>query len=221
MHMPVGIIPDALLAFYSLLALAGVGYAVWRTGKGVLFDTEQGRYLGMTYGLLCGLYLLSAGVYPGMTVHFLGVMLTVMMFGPWLAIVLLAMVHLTLLLGFGIGAPTTLGFNLTLTVLLPVAVAAAVHTFCYHRLPRTFPVYILQVGVGDLLCMVAVDAALSLHLLLLTSYRPDTIASNFSVILLMMGGVEATISTMLASLLIYFLPRALTTFSDEEYLRGK
>ena len=102
-----------------------------------------------------------------------------------------------------------------------MAVAAAAHEFTYYKLPHTFPVYIIQVGIGDLLCMWAVDLALSLQLLLFTNYIPEKIFYDFSLILIMMGGMEATISTMIASLLIFFLPQALATFSDKEYLDGK
>lgn len=221
MHMPLGIIPVWMLIIYGLVSIALIGVALWRMNKTVLKDLEQGLFIGVTFIFLCGLYLLSAGVKPGMQVHFLGVMLTVMMFGPWLSIVLLSAAHLMLTFGFHVGAPETLGFNIAVSVLIPVVVAAGVHIFSYHKLPRTFPVYILQVGIGDLLCMWAVDAVLTLHLFAFTAYPDHEILQNFSLILFMMGGMEAMISTMLASLLVCFLPQALVTFSDEEYLHGK
>lgn len=221
MHMPAGIMPAYVLIVYGLLALTGIVLAFKRANRRLFLDSRQGLYLGISYAVLCGLYSLSAGVNPGMTVHFLGVMLAVMMFGPWVAILLLTAVHVTLAYGLGIGAPSTLGFNIVLCVLLPVGVAALVHTFTYYRLPRIFPVYVLQIGVGDLLCMAAVAGALTLHLLAFTPYSRELVLPNFTLILLAMGGMEATLSTMVAFLLIYFLPEALITYSDEEYLHGK
>lgn len=222
MHLTSGIMPNIILMLYGVMALAGIVLALWRVDRRVFFDREQGLYIGLAYAFLCALYMVQAGVRPGMTLHFLGVMLTVMMFGPWTAILLLTVVHVTLATAFQIGAVETLGYNISLCVLLPVAVAAAIHTFSYYRLPRTFPVYIIQVGIGDLLCMWSVALVLSLHLTAFVAhYSFDLVFREFGLILVMMGGMEAMISTMIASLLVCFLPRALITFSDEEYLHGK
>jgi len=221
MQMPAGIVAEWLLIIYNVIAMLAVVLAGWRMNHRVLFDLEQGLIIGMSAIFLSWLYTMSAGAAPGMQVHFLGVMLTVMMFGPWLAILVLSAVHLLLTLGFGIGALETLGFNIVMCVVAPTAVAVAIHTFSYYKLPRTFPVYIIQVGIGDLFCMWAVDVLLTAHLLIFTDYIFDKIFYNFSLILFVMGGMEATISTMIASLLIFFLPQALTTFSDQEYLHEK
>lgn len=221
MHMPSGIIPAWLLIVSAIVTVLAVALAAWRLDRRMLARLDQGLIIGVWFALLCGLYAMSAGVKPGMQVHFLGVMLSVMMFGPWLAIVLLSCVHLTLTLGLGIGAVETLGFNIAACVLLPVAVAAGIHVFTYYRLPRTFPVYIIQVGVGDLLCMWSVAVVLTASLFAFTSYHRHEVLQDFAMVLFMMGGMEAMISTMIASLLVCFLPRALVTFSDEEYLHGK
>lgn len=221
MHMTSGIIPDYLLLCYGMLALVGFGLALWRMNWRMLHDLEQGLILGVSFIVLCWLYTLSAGVKPGMQVHFLGVMVTVMMFGPWLGILMLTAVHLMLTFAFHIGAPAALGYNLVWCVLLPVVVAGATHTFSYYRLPRTFPIYIIQVGVGDMLCMWATALALTIHLRLYTSYTPEYLFNDFALLLILMGTMEAMISTMITSLLVSFVPQALVTFSDEEYLHGK
>lgn len=221
MHMPSGIIPAWLLVVCAAVSVLALAVALWRVDKQSFTRLEQGMFIGVSFAVLCGLYALSAGVKPGMQVHFLGVMLSVMMFGPWLAILLLSCVHLMLTLGFGVGAVETLGFNIAMCVLLPVAVAAGIHVLTYYRLPHTFPVYIIQVGIGDLLCMWAVALALTATLFVFTPYHRHEIFQDFTVVLFMMGGMEAMISTMIASLLVCFLPRALVTFSDEEYLHGK
>lgn len=221
MHMPSGIVPDYLLMIYGVITTLGLLLALWRINMRQLVGLERGVIIGLSYASLCGLYLLSAGIKPGMQVHFLGVMLTVMMFGPWLAMLLLTAVHLTLTFAFHVGSPETLGFNLLWTVLWPVLVAASIHVFSYLKLPRTFPVYIIQVGIGDLICTSAVDLALSIHLHWLTNYTADIITTDFSLVLFLMGTMEAMISTMIASLLVCYVPQALVTFSDEEYLHGK
>ncbi len=221
MHMPAGLMPDWLVWLCNAIALVAVLISIWRMDRSKVHDVEQGMFIGVTYAFLTWIYSMNAGVTAGMTVHFLGVMLTVMMFGPWLGLVVLVAAQATVTFFMGMGAPVTLGFNITMCVVLPVAVAAAVHTFCYYKLPRNFPVYIIQVGIGDLICMAVVDAVLTVCLLTYAGYMSDKILYDFTIVLMMMGGMEATISTMIASLLVCFLPQALTTFSDQEYLDGK
>ena len=221
MHMPEGLMPDWLIWLGNFIAVTAVLLSLWRADLRKLADPEQGIIIGVTYGFLTWIYAMSVGVTPGLSVHFLGVMLTVMMFGPWLGLLVLVAAQATVTLFLGLGAVSTLGFNITTCVVVPACVSAAVHTFTYYKLPRNFPVYIFQVGIGDLLCMAAVNLVLTLCLMSYMGYISDKIIDEFTIVLIMLGGMEATISTMLACLLVFFLPHALTTFSDQEYLDGK
>jgi len=221
MHMPAGIMPDWLLWWCNALTLLALILALWRLDYSKLVNLEQGMFIGAAYGFLTWIYVMNAGVTPGLTVHFLGVMLVVMMFGPWLALMVLMAAQSTATLFLGFGVVETLGFNITMCAIVPVVVAALIHFYCYYKLPRTFPVYIFQVGIGDLFCMAAVNIAITTCLMSYAGYMSDKIIDEFTIVLVMMGGMEATISTMLACLLIFFLPQSLTTFSDQEYLDGK
>ena len=221
MHMPAGLMPDWLLWLGSFIAVTVVMLSLWRADLKKLADLEQGMIVGGCYGFLTWIYAMSVGVTPGLSVHFLGVMLTVMMFGPWLGLLVLVAAQSTVTLFLGMGELSTLGFNITTCVVVPVCVSAAVHTFTYYKLPRNFPVYIFQVGIGDLLCMAAVNATLTMILMSYMGYISGKIIEEFTIVLMLMGGMEATLSTMLACLLVFFLPQALATFSDQEYLDGK
>ena len=221
MHMPDGFLPLYLLMACNIVAAIVVLLALWRTDRRFWSGYSEGLQVGFIFVALCGLYMLQADLKPGMAVHWLGVMLAVMMIGPWTAIVVLSAVHAFLLWAFEIGGVQTLGFNVVVCVLMPVAVATAVHSLVYYRLPRIVPVYFAQVGFGDLLCMLSVDAVLTFCLFRWFDYPSFTVWEDFTLILALLGGMEALISTWIVSLFVCFFPAWLVTFSDEEYLHGK
>ena len=69
--------------------------------------------------------------------------------------------------------------------------------------------------------MAAVNLVLTTCLMSYMGYISGKIIDEFTIVLFLLGGMEATISTLLACLLVFFLPQALATFSDQEYLDGK
>ncbi len=221
MHMPTGFLADSLLEVCNLITFIALCVAVWRVDKRYLAKRRTGFQVAVIFAGLCGLYFMYAGAKPGMTMHWLGVMMTVMMLGPWLALLLLAAVHALFAFAFGIGGIDTLGYNIAVSAVLPVIVAAAIHTMTYRFLPHNFPVYISKVGVGDLACMLVVDLAVTLVLLSSFNYPRFVIYQDFTLVLALMGGMEAVISTWIASLLVCYLPSWLVTFNDEEYIHGK
>ncbi|MDX8387268.1 MAG: energy-coupling factor ABC transporter permease [Ghiorsea sp.] len=221
MHMPAGILPDYILMFCNLIAVSMVGIAIWRTETRFWSGFSEGLQVAFIFLALLGLYMLQTDLRPGMSMHWLGVMLTVMMVGPWTAIVILSAIHMYLLFVLGIGDVSTLGFNITTSVLLPVAVATAIHMLFYYKFPRIVPVYFAKVGFGDLLCMWAVDAILTASLLLWSDYPSFYIFQDFTLVLALMGGMEAVISTWVVAGFVCYYPAWLVTFNDEEYINGK
>ncbi|MDX8391257.1 MAG: hypothetical protein R8K53_01645 [Mariprofundaceae bacterium] len=69
--------------------------------------------------------------------------------------------------------------------------------------------------------MFSVDAVLTACLFAWFDYPSFTIWEDFTLILALMGGMEAIISTWIVSLFVCFLPDWLITFNDKEYLHGK
>lgn len=221
MHMPSDVLPQFVYVLCDIIALVALLAAVIFVNKPLLKTPHILLQTGIVLILISGLYGLHVGTKPGMTLHWLGVMMTVMMFGPWLAILLLSAVHALFAFGFNVGGREAIGFNIAVCVLIPVLVAAVCHVIAYHRLPKNFLVYILQVGLGDLLCMLSVDITLTLILHWFFEYPSFVIWQDFTLLLALMGGMEAVISTWVVSLLVSFLPNWLVTFNDEEYLHGK
>ena len=220
MHMTSGLLPDWLLMICNVISVIAILMAIWRVDKKLISSPQIGHQVGVVFILICGLYAIYVGVKPGMTIHWLGVMMTVMMFGPWIAILLLSTVHVLFAVALNIGDVDTIGFNIAVSVALPTFIAYAIHTFAYYKWPRIVPIYIAQVGFGDLLCMLSVDAVMTTILHIFFNY-PNFTIREYSFLLALMGGMEALISTWIASLSICYLPGWLITFNDEEYLHGK
>ena len=221
MHIPAGLYPDYIIMICNIIAAPVVLYAIWRTETRFWSGWSEGLQVASIFIALSALYMLQSDIKPGMGMHWLGVMLTVMMVGPWTAIVILSAVHVFLLVTKGMGDVSTLGFNITTSVLLPVTIAASIHLLFYYKFPRIVPVYFAKVGFGDLLCMWGVDAVLTVCLLLWTDYPPFHIYQDFTLVLALMGGMEAVISTWIVSGFICYYPNWLVTFNDEEYINGK
>lgn len=218
MHMPSGYLPDMLLLICSLLSAPVALVALFKAERHIWSDWSAGLQIGLLFILLIGLYMMQANIRPGMAVHWLGVMLTVMMVGPWTAILVLCSVHIALLFGTQTGALDTLGFNIFVCVMIPVGVAALMHSLTYKYLPRNLIVYIAKTGFGDLFCMLSVDLVLTVILWSYFSYPDFVVRQDFTLLLALMGGMEALISTWIILLLIFFIPDWLVTFNDEEYL---
>lgn len=221
MHMTSGFLPDWLLISTDLIAVVAIILALFRMDRQYIATLRFGNQIGIVFIIICALYAFNIGLKPGMTIHWLGVMMTVMMFGPWIAILLLSIVHIFFALALDIGGIDTIGFNIVVTTLIPVIVASLIHTIFYYYTPRIFPIYIAQVGIGDLLCMLSVDVILTIVLHQFFNYPDFVVFQDFTFLLALMGGMEALISTWLASILILYLPGWLVTFSDEEYINGK
>jgi uncharacterized membrane protein len=92
------------------------------------------------------------------------------------------------------------------------------HSLTYKYLPRNLIVYIAKTGFGDLFCMLSVDLVLTVILWSYFSYPDFVVRQDFTLLLALMGGMEALISTWIILLLIFFIPDWLVTFNDEEYL---
>jgi uncharacterized membrane protein len=216
--MPSGYLPDMLLLICSILSAMVALVALSKAERRIWSDWSVGLQIGILFIALIGLYMLQANIRPGMAVHWLGVMLTVMMVGPWTAILLLCSIHVVLLYGFQMGALDTLGFNIFVCVIVPVCVAALVHSLTYKYLPRNPMVYITKTGFGDLFCMLSVDLVLTITLWTYFSYPDYVVRQDLTLLLALMGGTEAVISTWIISLLVCSVPSWLVTFNDEEYL---
>jgi len=221
MHIPAGFYPDYILMLCNIIVVPVVLIALWRTETRFWSGWSEGLQVAFIFVALSGLYMLQSDLKPGMNMHWLGVMLTVMMVGPWTAIVVLSSIHVFLLFAKDMGDISTLGFNITTSVLLPVVIASAIHLLFYYKFPRIVPVYFAKVGFGDLLCMWAVDAVLTGSLLTWSNYPSFSIYQDFTLVLALMGGMEAVISTWIVAGFICYFPDWLVTFNDEEYINGK
>ena len=87
--------PDLFsLAWHISAVIVGVGVAVWVVRTAPWPRLRDGHQLNALFGaavILTLLWSLNAGVYPGLNLHLLGAMATTLIFGPQLALVVLAL----------------------------------------------------------------------------------------------------------------------------------
>ena len=87
--------PDLFsLAWHIVAAIVGVGVAAWVVRTAPWQRLKDGHQLNALFGaavILTLLWGLNAGVYPGLNLHLLGAMATTLIFGPQLALVVLAL----------------------------------------------------------------------------------------------------------------------------------
>lgn len=209
--MDFGAIPPAAgsLELALLMCSLSMLVAAWMKPWRGLLEKSQRQHLLYGSGVsLVLLWTMSFSVVPGVELHLLGMTAVVLMFGWALAIVLGGLASLAMLM-LGTWAPETVGANMLLTTLVPVAVTQALLVAANRlRRPNLF-VYLLGVGFAG--------GALSL----LASFWCGSLFSepglDHAVVLLMIfpeGFFNGTIITAMA----VFAPGLLRTYDEARYL---
>lgn len=201
-----------------LILLPSVAAVLWSLRRGFLPDgTQQHLWLA---GIVCLSCLWTLQVRTGDGLHFgmLGAALYALIFGPARAIVGL-LAALLLYLALNGGAWVNFGVDGVLLALLPGVLAGLLQQAIGRWLPKN--VFVFIIGNG-LFVTLAVTAATSLLLLLmsLTAAPPAAMLRlpDYVGVSLLMAWGEAVVSGMLFSSLVIFLPRAVLTYSEDQYL---
>ena len=148
-------------AVFFWLAVAVLFVVMWRKASWRMLKTPANLnvFLGATVALF-GLWLLKAGVKPGLNLHLLGATALTLMFRPWFAILSLALIIAGLSVASGQYAAYPA--NLLLMGVLPVAVSWAIYRVVDGRLPNHFFVYVFLncfFGAGITIVSVVVPSA--------------------------------------------------------------
>lgn len=183
----------------------------------------SGRFsaLGMALLLILFFWSVKAGIYPGLNVHLLGGMLLTLMFGPWIAMLVLSgMVFVWA--GLGIGGWWSAGVNLLALAIVPVLIAYAILRMVERHLPRHFFIYIFIVAfIGSALTIAALSGVVTFFLLSSGAYSLDFLVYNWLVSMVLAAWGEALSTGMLITLLVVYKPDFVSTFDDNLYLKGK
>ena len=217
--------PDLFsLAWHISAVIVGVGVAVWVVRTAPWPRLRDGHQLNALLGaavILTLLWSLNAGVYPGLNLHLLGAMATTLIFGPQLALVVMALA----LGGVTLNGSTEWSaypINLVAMAVVPVAVSAAYSRIVGRWLPKHFFVYIfVNAFIGAALIVLIQGCVASLGLAAAGAYPVDLLLSDYLPFFLLLGFAEAWLSGMTLTLLVVYCPEWVASFDDRSYLMNK
>jgi uncharacterized membrane protein len=203
------------------LMLAGLFVLMWRKASwGMLKSSGNlNAFLGATVVLL-GLWLIKAGIQPGLNFHLLGATALTLMFRPWFAILALALViaGLTTLSGELNAYPA----NLLMMGVLPVAASWGIYRLVDSRMPNHMFIYIfLNCFFGAGIAIALVGLASTLIATVMGVYSLDYLLDNYLPFYLLMAWAEAFATGMIMTLLVVYKPEWVATFDDRRYLDSK
>jgi uncharacterized membrane protein len=223
-HPKMNLVSSHIPAEWSLplwLVLAGLGLVMFRRANWSMLRSSANlnSFLGATVALLA-LWLINAGVRPGLNFHLLGATALTLMFRPWFAILALALVIAGLTLHNG--QFNAFPANLLLMGVLPVSVSWALYRYVDGRLPNHMFIYIfLNCFFGGGLAMAAVGVGSTLFASASGIYKLDYLLENYSPFYFLMAWAEAFSTGMIMTLLVVYRPEWVATFDDRRYLDAK
>ena len=207
------------IAFW--LALAVLGILMWRQAAWPMLKVPANLniFLGATV-LLLGLWLIKAGIKPGLNLHLLGATALTLMFRPWFAILALALVIAGLTIHNG--QYSAYPANLLLMGVLPVTISWAIYRFTDRKLPNHFFVYIFLNGFfGAGLSIASVGLASTAYAAASGTYSINYLLENYLPYYFLMAWAESFATGMIMTVLVVYRPEWVSTFDDKRYLDSK
>jgi uncharacterized membrane protein len=207
---------SALIVFSALL-LNAIRAAPWRLLKD---SSRLNAWLGSIVFLLV-LWMIRAGIQPGLGFHLLGATACTLMFGPWLALIAMTLV-ITGAAAAGTIDPWTIPTNALVMGAVPIAVSLGLLRATQRWLPSHFFVYIFGVAfLGGALAMLATGLAASSLLAATGAYPFETLGSDYLPWYLLMSWAEAFTTGGAMTLMVVYRPQWVATFDDARYIAGK
>ncbi|MCE0556823.1 MULTISPECIES: energy-coupling factor ABC transporter permease [unclassified Motilimonas] len=212
--------PAIEFTFLSGLALLCmiflVAWCLYRTSPFIRITSDiQQRCLGIAVALL-PLWLLKAGLHPGLEMHFLGLSVATLMVG-WHLSLLVGVANLILLGIWQGSSPAQLTIEALLGVALPIAVTMGVLTGYRRYLPQHFFIYIFVCGFfGAALAMLGRHLALGLFYLVDGQYRASAVTEDYLYLWPLLLFPEALLNGMAVTLMATYRPQWLASFKYKE-----
>ncbi|MCU1496143.1 MAG: cobalamin [Acidimicrobiales bacterium] len=152
MHLPDGFLDAPTTAGAGLVAVAGLGVCIRRTGDQL--DDRQVPLAGLVAAFLFAAQMVNFPVAGGTSGHLLGGVLAAVLVGPYLGTLCVSVVLLVQALIFADGGLSALGLNIVNMALLPSFGGYAVFWLIRSILPRTPASVVAASGVAALLGVV-------------------------------------------------------------------
>ncbi|MDV7103020.1 energy-coupling factor ABC transporter permease [Vibrio sp. TH_r3] len=174
-----------------------------------------------TFLTLLGLFLLwsaQAGVIEGLNVHFLGLTVITLIFGPRVAFILTVPVIIGLIITGQI-QPLNSGQYLLFSSLLPILISYSIFIVSFHYLPKNIFIFIFIAGFLNGAITGSVHLVLNTLLQYFThQYDWVIIKDNYLVLLPLLAFPEGLLNGMTAAILSVYRPEWLRLFSDKHYI---
>ncbi len=210
---------DGITLAPLLLYLAALALALGRQQRQWLLASPwlQRLLLGTALALL-PLWLLQAGIEPGLDVHVMGLATATLVLGWRLAMVAGTLTLLALTL-FGAEQWPMLGANGLFGLVVPVLTAELVRRLSYRYLPRHLFVYFFVCGFfSGALTLVAKMLFMAAWFHWGLELSTTKVLDNYLLLMPLMAFPEALINGMAVTLLAVYQPNWLKDFHDSDYL---
>lgn len=200
----------------ALLGLLIARRAAWR----MLSDSANlNIFLAATVAVL-GLWLIKAGIKPGLNFHLLGATALTLMFRPLFALFSLAL--LTAAISIWHGEYAAFAANWLLMGAVPVAVSWAIYWLVDRKLPNHLFIYIfINAFFGAALAAIAVGLASTGFAALSGVYTLNYLLEEYLPYFFLIAFSEAFVTGMLITMLVIYKPEWVATFDDKRYLLDK
>ena len=221
MNIPAGLLSSPVYWIAHGLYVMVFVWALWTAPWRMIRNRENlNIFLATTVGLLF-IWMLKAGISPGMTFHILGATLLMLMFGWQFAIFSISLVLLAQVL-YGNIDVLAFTLNALLMGVLPVLFSFGVFRLSLWFLPKHFFVYTLFNGyVCAAMSMAVTVFAGSMLLLCCSDYSLDELSRRYLPFVPLMIFAEGFFTGMLATAMVLFRPEWIGSFDDQTYLKGK
>lgn len=167
------------------------------------------------------LWLFRAGIYDGLSVHFLWLVALTLTVGFRYGILVgtFALLGVTLL---GKENISMLGVNGLLGVVVPVACSYLIYMMSFHKLPRHLFVYIFVCAFFPGALVIALKMALIGSYYAIDGIHTwDVVKDNYLVLIPLLLFPEGMLNGMTITLLVIYKPDWIYTFHDKFYIENK
>ncbi len=191
--------------------------APWRR-----FDASQSAHVwyGTIFGVIV-LWSIKASFPSGLTFHLLGVPLFTLLAGPQLALIGTALV-VAIVTALRDGSWANCALDILALGVTPVLLTAGALRAAERWLPPNFFVYVFVGAFFGPGVAMFVAGLLTSGAVVWAGAQPTTVVfDQYLPYLLYLSFAEATISGMLATILVVYRPAWVATFDDARYLRGR
>lgn len=208
-----------LLETVCLVLYAGIYlYVLKHIDFKLMLEHKRIQHLVLGAGVVVFvLWLFRAGIYDGLSVHFLWLSALVLTLGFRYAVFISGLVLLGIII-VGRESWGMLGANGLFGVLVPIGITYMIFTLSFHKIMRNMFVYVFVCAFFPAALGIAIKMGLIGGFYTLNGTYPwDVVVDNYEVLIPLMLFPEAMLNGMTMTLLIIYKPDWVYTFSDKHY----